>query len=355
MNCKIKNFICKFPPFKQIKKHSLKILQLESDFLKCENSINEIKNDYEKYKANINLDISKLKTANKNLSENQNSLNYRICKFCSEEKIPSALSDWFTRITGENLDLNNTKTYNQKIQWMKLYDSTPLKTRLADKYLVRDWVKEKIGEKYLIPLLGVWDSFEDINIDALPNEFVLKANHGCGWNIIVKDKSKFNINDAKSKFKIWMATNFAFVYGFEMQYKDIKPKIIAEQYIENCGGDLYDYKVFCFDGKPEYIMFLADRKIGLKMAFYNTNWELQPFTYSYPRYEKVVEKPKNLDELLFISSKLSEGFSHSRIDFYLLDDGTYKFGEVTFTSASGTCKWKPEEFNSILGDMIKLP
>lgn len=265
------------------------------------------------------------------------------------------LCKWYMRATGKTLDLTNPQTYNEKIQWLKLYDSTPLKTRLADKYLVRDYVKEKIGEEYLIPLLGVWDSFDEIDFDTLPNSFVLKANHGSGWNIIVKDKTDFDKADAKRKFDAWMNTNFAFVSGFELHYYNIEPKIIAEQYLENGNDDLYDYKVFCFDGKVESVMFLSERKIGLKMAFYDKEWNKLPFVYSYPRNEAEVHRPENLEHILELAEKLSQGFAHVRVDFYVLNDGSTKFGEMTFTSASGVCEWNPPEQDRIYGELIKLP
>lgn len=280
---------------------------------------------------------------------------YDYYKNLPQEQYATELCAWFKRVTGETLNLENPKTFNEKIQWMKLYDSTPLKTRLADKYLVRDWVKEKIGEEYLIPLLGVWDSFDEIDFDQLPDQFVLKTNHGCAWNIIVKDKSKLDRADAKKKFDTWMQTNFAYRVGLELQYMNIPPKIIAEQYLENGNDDLYDYKVFCFDGKAESVMFLSERKTGLKMAFYDLNWNKLPYVYSYPQNQEEVPKPKNLDLLISLAEKLSEGFAHVRVDFYILNDGTLKFGEMTFTSASGTCKWEPREQNRIYGDLIKLP
>lgn len=281
--------------------------------------------------------------------------NYNYYRNLTPSQYPAELCEWFKRTTGQNLDLENPKTFNEKLQWLKLYDSTPLKTRLADKYLVRDWVKEKIGEEYLIPLLGVWDSFDEIDFDALPNQFVLKANHGCGWNIIVTDKSKFDKADAKKKFDSWMKLNFAYSFGLELQYLNIPPKIIAEAYVENAGNDLYDYKVFCFNGKAESIMFLSERKTGLKMAFYDLQWNKLPFTYSFPRNPEDIPKPQNLDLLISLAEKLSEGFAHVRVDFYILNDGTLKFGEMTFTSASGSCKWNPPEQNRIYGDLITLP
>jgi hypothetical protein len=264
------------------------------------------------------------------------------------------LKNWYELQIGKTLNLENPQTFNEKIQWMKLYDNNLLKTRITDKYLVRDWIKEQIGEEYLTPLLGVWDSFDEIDFDKLPDQFVLKANHGCGWNIIVKNKSTFDKSDAKKKFDIWMKTNYAFCCGFELQYRNIQPKIVAEQYLENEGGDLYDYKIWCFNGKPQYIMFLAERNTELKMAFYDTSWNLLPFVYSHPRYEKLVPRPDNLDKMITLAIKLCQDFSHVRVDFYRLDGGTIKFGEMTFSSYSGICKWDPSEYDLKLGQMIDL-
>lgn len=281
-------------------------------------------------------------------------LYYLKCKKLNELSYPKELKKWYKRRTGQELDLNNPKSYNEKLQWIKLYDRDPLKTKLADKYLVREWVKEKIGEHYLIPLLGVWDNPDGIDFDLLPQKFVLKANHGCKWNIIVEDKDSLNIRKTKRKLKQWLKTNYAYCAGFELLYKDIKPRVIAEEFIEN-EGDLYDYKIWCFHGKPHYIMFLSDRKQGLKMNFYDTRWNLQPFRYSYPGTQHMVKKPDNLDEMLHLAEVLAQGFPHVRVDFYRLNDGSLKFGEMTFTSYSGVCRWNPEEQNMHFGNLIKLP
>jgi len=270
------------------------------------------------------------------------------------ERYEKELGKWFKERTGEELELEHPKTYNQIIQWTKLKDIDALKIRLANKYLVRDWVAERIGEKYLIPLLGVWENFDDIDFDQLPDKFALKANHGCGYNVIVKDKETFNRLEARRKFNKWLDTDFAFVYGFEIQYSYILPRIIAEEYLENQNEELNDYKVFCFNGKAKYIMFLTNRSEKLKMAFYDTEWNLQPFTYTFERYETSVEPPENLQELIEISESLAKDFVQVRVDFYRTNAGEWKFGEMTFTTSSGTCKWNPPEYNEILGGMIHI-
>lgn len=298
----------------------------------------------------------KLERIRKTVSQVHGSVeNYDYYANLSPEAYRSELQEWFLDVTGRKLDLDNPKTYNEKIQWLKLYDSTPLKTRLADKYLVREWVKEKIGEEYLVPLLGVWDSFDEIDFDALPQRFVLKANHGCAWNLIVKDKSQLDLEDARRKFQTWMKLNFAYRNGLELHYMNIRPRIIAEEYLENDHDDLHDYKVFCFGGKAHHIMYLTDRKVGMKMSFYDLDWKKQNFVYTFPLNDQEVPRPQRLEELIAVSEKLAQGFAHARVDFYILNDGTLKFGEITFTSASGMCKWNPPEQDRIYGDLIQLP
>ncbi len=257
---------------------------------------------------------------NSNFNCNEN-IKQKLIELCKRD-----LLNWYKQVTKKSFDIENPKTFNEKIQWMKIYDNDPLKTQLSDKYLVREWVKEKIGEKYLIPLYGVWNSFDEINFNLLPEQFVLKTNHGCGYNIIVKNKTELNIRKTKKKINKWMKINYAFFSGFEFQYLNIKRKIIAEKYLENFDGDIYDYKVFCFNGKAESIMFLNDRKRHLKMSFYDLNWNKLNYVYSYPLNKDIFPKPKNLKLLIELAEKLAEGFPHVRVDFYILNDGSIKFG-----------------------------
>jgi|GEM_PF-756209 len=264
-----------------------------------------------------------------------------------------ALENWYEEDMGIKLDLDNPQTYNEKIQWLKLHDSTPIKTKLADKYGVRSWVSEKIGEQYLIPLLGVWNNYDEINFDALPERFVLKCTHGSLFNLIIQDKNEINHISVKNDFESWLNINYAY-YGIELQYKDIQPKIIAEEYIENGSDDLYDYKIWCFNGEPKYIQFLCGRKTKLKMAFFDTDWNLLPFVYEYERNTDHVPRPENLNELLRLAKILSQGFVHVRVDFYVLNDGSIKFGEMTFTPASGRAKWVPPKYDFIMGQNITL-
>ncbi|KAG4097204.1 TupA-like ATPgrasp-domain-containing protein [Neocallimastix lanati (nom. inval.)] len=321
------------------------ICSVESKISKCERLIKR----YHLQKTNSTIEYYNNKDYNSNLTCNEKCKSH-IFKVCKKDLIK-----WYKLKTkSKNFDIENPKTYNEKIQWLKLYDNYPLKTQITDKYLVRGWIKEKIGEKYLIPLLGVWDSFDEINFDLLPNQFVLKTNHGSHFNIIVKNKSTLNIEEAKKKINKWMKTNFAF-NGFQFQYLEIKPKIIAEKYIENINGDVYDYKVFCFNGKAESILVINDRKTKLKMSFYDLNWNKLDYIYSFSLNKEIVPKPKNLNLLIELAEKLAEGFSHVRVDFYILNDSTIKFGEMTFSSMNGRCRWKPIQQDKIFGDLIKLP
>lgn len=266
---------------------------------------------------------------------------------------PLELKQLFWERTKRVLDLNNPTTFNEKNQWSKLYSFTPFIAELADKYKVRKWVSDRVGEEVLIPLVGVWDSFDEIDFDALPNQFVIKCNHGSGMNYIVKDKDKVDCTDIKKKIENWMCIDYEY-YGFEMQYGMIKKKIIVEQYMENGDGDLYDYKFWCFNGEVKFIMFLSEREKGLKMNNYDKDWKLLPFTYNYPNNEKEIKKPQNLKRMIEIAEQLSVGFPFVRVDLYSPKDGTIKFGEMTFTPASGMCKWSNDVINRELGDLYIL-
>lgn len=303
------------------------------------------------YKTSVG-NIKRMEDVNKQLAKD---IQYYYYKGLHPDQYEENIKEWYYGRTGEELNLENPVTYNEKIQWMKLYDSTQTKADLADKYRVREYVKEKIGEKYLVPLLGVWNKVDDIPFDVLPERYVLKANHGCGYNIIIREKENFDEEVIKRQLNKWLHTNFAYSAGLELHYRFIKPLIIAEEYIENGDGELNDYKVFCFNGKAKYIMFLKNRQTKLKMAFYDREWNKMPFVYSYEKLTEDVPKPDNLEELIQISEKLADGFAHVRVDFYRLNNGEYRFGEMTFTSFSGVCIWEPPEYNRILGDLFDLP
>lgn len=272
---------------------------------------------------------------------------------CSKESLADEIKLRYEFVTGKKLDFENVKSFNEKIRWMMAYDSNTYKTRLTDKILVRDWIKEQIGEKYLVPVYGTWYDVEEIPFDKLPDKYVLKTNHGCGWNIIVTDKNSICIEDIKGKLKKWLNLNFAF-RALELHYKNITPSILCEEYMTNTGEDIYDYKVWCFNGKAYYIQFLSERKKGLKMAFYDTEWKRMPFVYEYEPLQGETEKPAQLNEMLRLSEILSKDFPFVRVDWYILNDGTLKFGEMTFTPAAGLCNWQPECWDKKLGDILNI-
>ncbi|WP_410689401.1 glycosyltransferase, family 2 (ATP grasp domain) [Campylobacter lari] len=292
--------------------------------------------------------------------------NYDYYSKLSPSSYKKELELWFKQESGRDLNLENPLTINEKIQWLKLYDSTPLKEELTDKYRVRKWIQEKIGEKYLIPLIAVYDKASDIDFDILPERFVIKCNHGSGWVIIVRDKKTLNKDDVVNKLNNWMSKNYAFSYGLELHYKNIKPKIIIEEYIENksnsnknnsytANEDLIEYKIMCFDGKCKYIWYTIDRQRQPKRDIYDTEWNKMPFVIRYPNLEKPVQKPEQLEEMLRLSEILSKGFCQVRVDWYILNDGRLKFGEMTFTSESGMSKFIPEKWDEIIGKMCILP
>ena len=311
------------------------------------------KENLEKLITQEDLDKSKKQLDNR-IDNVVKDLNYKRDKYLPASKYEEALCDWYFEKMGKTLNLHNPKTYNEIIQWTKLYDFDDEKIKLVDKVLVRDWVKEKIGEKYLVPLIATYDSADQIDFDSLPQKFAIKCNHGCGYNIIVPDKSKLDIEDSRKKLAKWMNEDFSFRAGFEMQYSKIKRKILVEEYIENNNQDIYDYKVFCFGGKPKYILFITNRKTGIKKQIYDLDWNLQPFVTSGQLFMDPAPKPDNLQELIELAEILSKGFIQVRVDFYRLNDGSWKFGEMTFTDASGLNKWNPPETDAYFGSLCDL-
>ncbi len=284
-------------------------------------------------------------------------------KHLSESAYPNALKKWFKKKTGEDLDLEDPKTFNQKIQWMKLYDSTPEKGRLADKYTVREWIEEQIGSDYLVPLLGVWDDPEAIDFNALPDRFVLKATHGCMWNIIVSDKFKLNRKQTVRKLKKWLNRTYG-EWGFELQYRYCEPRIIAEKYLEEtigagarlANGGLIDYKIFVFSPTHAIVQVCADRfgQAGMMKVYYDETWTKVDLTEDVYAEAPDVERPAMFDEMLAMSHKLAAGFSFVRIDWYVVDGKLY-FSEMTFTPKSGTYDFHPAEYNEIFGSWVELP
>ena len=265
-------------------------------------------------------------------------------------------AELYEKRCGKLLDWNNLQSYTEKMQWEKLFDHDPKKITCTDKYAVRDWVAEMIGEEYLIPLLGVWDDANDIDFDSLPNQFVLKTNCSSGDVIIIRDKSvltKKDIAGYRAKLKYYLKMKFGY-NTCELHYNDIKPKIVAEKLMSLSGKNLLDYKFFCFDGVPYFCWVDVGRYTQHRRRnFYDLNWNLQHWKQSYDNTEKEIDKPINFDKMIDIATKLSKGFSHVRVDLYNIDGKIY-FGEMTFTSCSGFELIEPESANLMLGKLWNL-
>ncbi len=272
----------------------------------------------------------------------------------SRDEIQYCLKQQFKKYIGHRLHLNNPRTFNEKLQWLKLNCQNPLMTKCADKVGVRDYVKEKIGDKYLIPCLGVWDKAEDIDFDALPDRFVLKVNWGSGQNIIVKNKAELDIIETCSQLNTWLKTEHNHYYNFfEWPYKDIKPKIIAEKYLD-FAADLLDYKIMCYNGIPKNLFVCSERQSGLKVTFFDLNWKRLPFTRKYPASKKKIERPKELAEMINIAKVLSEPFPFVRVDFFCHNNHLY-VGELTFFPGAGLERFTPNKYDKIMGALLLLP
>ena len=258
--------------------------------------------------------------------------------------------------TGHRLNLRHPQTFGEKIQWLKLYDRKPEYSMMVDKYAVKDYVARIIGEKHVIPTLGVWERPEDINFDELPQQFVLKTTHGggsCGI-IICKDKLKFDFDAASLLLREAMKQNIYRSYR-EWVYKDVKPRIIAEKYLSDSNGELNDYKIFTFNGEPKMIELDYNRFKGHQRNLYDFNWNKLEATIEYPSDPtKEFCKPEMLSNLFELSKKLSMSIPHVRTDFYIVNNHIY-FGELTFYPDSGYGKIRPIKLDYQMGDWISLP
>lgn len=257
---------------------------------------------------------------------------------------------------GKKLNLENPQSFNEKLQWLKLYDRNPEYTKMVDKYEVRSYISEKIGEEYLIPLLGVWDKFEEIDFASLPNQFVLKCTHDSGGLVICKDKATLDMNAAKKKINKCLKRNF-YKITREWPYKNVKPRIIAEKFMTDSlqGDGLADYKVLCFGGEAKLIELHLDRYSKNHIQnMYDINWNNTGITQGgYNTTEKVVEKPSQLNKIIELSQLLSKGIRHVRIDWYVVEGKIY-FGEITFFDGSGFATFDDEKDDLYIGSLIDL-
>ncbi|MDF2854533.1 MAG: glycosyltransferase [Neobacillus sp.] len=259
---------------------------------------------------------------------------------------------WF----GHFANLKNPQTFNEKLQWIKLYDRRPEYTMMVDKYEVKKYVAEQIGDEYVIPLLGgPWENFEEINFDKLPQQFVLKTTHDCGGVLICKEKSQFDKESAKKFFNQHLKYNY-YLTCREWPYKNVRPQIIAEKYMtDGNNAFLPVYKIFCFGGRPKIIQAIQDDKQpNESIDYFDTQWNLLKFRQNFPNSAKSLLKPAKLDEMLKISEVLSAGRCFIRVDLYNINDKVM-FSEFTFFSDSGFAKFYPPEWDNILGSWVRLP
>jgi len=267
------------------------------------------------------------------------------------------LQRMFYKRMGYELNLQNPQTYNEKLQWMKLYDHNLLYTKLVDKYEVKHYVSDTIGSQYIIPTIGVWNKVHDIDFEKLPNQFVLKCTHDSGGLVICKDKNSFDTSKAKKILKKSLKRNFYYM-GFEWPYKDVKPRIIAETYMEDSKTkELRDYKFFCFDGVVKALFIATERqKEGedVKFDFFDANFNHLPFRQGHENAEEVPEKPICFEEMKRLASILSKNMPQVRVDFYEVDGKVY-FGEMTFFHHGGWTPFEPSKWDNIFGAWLILP
>ena len=255
---------------------------------------------------------------------------------------------------GKKLNIDNPQTYSEKLQWIKLYDRNPLYTKLVDKYEVKKYIAEKIGLEYIIPTLGVWNHFDEIDFDKLPNQFVLKCTHDSGGLVICKDKRALDYFKAKRVIEKSLKRSF-YESSREWPYKNVKPRIIAETYMEDSNTkDLRDYKFFAFNGAVKALFIATDRqKDDTKFDFFDMNFNHLDLRNGHPNADKTPEAPKNLKKMEELAGKLSKGMPQVRVDFYEVDGKVY-FGEMTFFHWSGLTPFEPELWDYKFGSWIDL-
>lgn len=259
---------------------------------------------------------------------------------------------------GRKLNLKNPKTFNEKLQWLKLYNHKPEYTIMVDKVKAKEYVAKLIGEEHIIPTLGVWDDPDDIDFDALPDQFVLKCNHNSGTGMcICRDKSKLDIEKVKAELRKGLKENY-FMRWREWPYKNVPRKILAEKFmVDESGTELKDYKIFCFNGEPRYCQVISDRNTDEKIDFYDMHWKrlvgLVGLNDKVHNSEYAIPCPESFENMKQMASLLAKSIPFSRIDFYEINHQAY-FGEITFFPATGFGNFNPREWNVKMGDMITL-
>jgi len=259
---------------------------------------------------------------------------------------------YLTRM-GKRLNLKNPRTFNEKLQWLNLHNRKPEYTRMVDKYEAKKYVAEKIGEEYIIPTLGVWERFDDIDFDSLPDQFVLKCTHDSGGLVIVKNKSKLDRDAARNVIERCLKKQY-YLQNREWPYKNVKPRIIAEKYmVDAISAELRDYKFFAFNGSVELMFIATDRGTDTRFDFYDSEFQHLSIVNGYPNASKEIGKPANFEKMKLLAGQLSVGIPHLRVDFYEVNGKVY-FGELTFFHWSGMVPFEPESWDLKLGELIDL-
>ena len=262
---------------------------------------------------------------------------------------------FYDKLKRNNIDVENPKTIQDKINWLKIYDSTPLKGKCADKIAIHDYCKEILGKDICVPILKIYNNVDEIKLDELPDKFVLKCNHGYNMNIICKDKRKFNLELAKNKLNTWLHTDFGY-NSYQPHYSFIKPRIFAEQYLSDKGqtNSLIDYKFWCFNGEPKHMTVNSDNGHG-DILYYDMNYNrISLERKEYPvRKEVKFQKPVNFDKMVEYAKELSKNFIFVRVDFYEVNGQLY-LGELTFTPGNGFFHYKNKEDDLKIGKILNL-
>jgi hypothetical protein len=275
---------------------------------------------------------------------------------CLRESDEQRIVRQFTRYHGRPPDLTTPTTFNEKIQWIKLHDHDPRCTRLSDKYDVRSYIEQTVGESHLVPLLGVYDDARAIDFASLPDQFAVKANHGSDWNVLVRDKSRCDRRALVKRCNKWLARNY-YVNNREWQYKDIEPRLVVEQLLTDDGGNLpADYKMHCFDHGRGRIVCGVDRGRFARHTrdHYDERWNRLDLQLKFPQSEDGVPRPSALPEMIDVARRLAAPFRYVRVDLYLLRDRIF-VGELTFTHGAGYEVFVPEKWDRDWGARIPLP
>lgn len=258
---------------------------------------------------------------------------------------------YYEYYSGKKINYNNLVEFNQKLTWYKVFYRPKILNVLVDKFAVRNFVKDRIGKGFLNECLGVYTNPSEIKFDKLPNQFVIKGVHGCNFNLIVKDKTKLNKARARILMYKWLRKNYYYKGGLQWAYKDIKPRLVVEKFLEDKEvKELIDYKFYCFNGEPKFLVAQSDK---LGKYFYDLHWNFLPFSWR-KNYNTPIDEPSNFAELKELAVKLSEGFPFVRVDFYSVD-GQSIFGEMTFYPTNARDDFYPEKYNKIVGDYFVLP